>query len=250
MNSTDFNPDELVLEERRFSSDSRMFAASAASLNLNTLMNYIASPLDLQLKFLCMAVQRYSKQYKDDELKIRTVKSYFVSEVSRILIGAKTKLREDKKPINVTLRLSRYGQEVIKAGNLLNLQFKKADKYQQKSGFIPKQVQVDINSQFNILIKALEEKYIVNMEEVENDPETKSQADANDVRTLKITVDPQNVDLSDHFNKVDQVMNQNKVGIYEIMDKTTNLGYYEIRFIDKIDGRLQEKIKAEISRIK
>lgn len=249
MNDKDFNPDDLVLEERRFSADSRIFTASAASLNLNTLMNYIASPLDLQLKFLCMAVQRYSKQNKDDDSKLRTVKTYFVSEVSRILIAAKTKLREEKKPLNVTLRLSRYGQEVIKSGNLLNLQFKKADKYQQKSGFIPKQVQIDINTQFNALLKVLEEKYIVNMEELENEAETKTQSES-PVKKLKVSIDPQNVDLSDHFKKVDTIMDQNKVGIYEIMDKTTNLGYYEIRFIDDIDERTLSKIKAEIQKSK
>ena len=73
-----FNTDDLVLEERRFSSEdqmTRLFAASASSLNLNTLINYVASPLDLQLRFLCMAVQRFSKQHKDEEEKIKNVKS-------------------------------------------------------------------------------------------------------------------------------------------------------------------------------
>ena len=252
MNNNDFNPDDLVLEERTFSSDSRMFAASASSLNLNTLMNYIASPLDLQLRFLCQAVLRYSKQNQGDEMKLRTVRTYFVSEMSRILIAAKTKLKEDKKPLNVTLRLSRYGQDIVKSGNLLNLQFKKADKYQQKSGYIPKQVQVDINDLFNKIVKSMEEKYITNMEEIEEDPEVRSQSDSNsnNVKTIKISLDLNSIDLPDHFKKLDSIMDQNKVGIYEIMDKTTNLGYYEIRFIDGIDDRMVSKIKDEISKIK
>ena len=252
MNNNDFNPDDLVLEERTFSSDSRMFAASASSLNLNTLMNYIASPLDLQLRFLCQAVLRYSKQNQGDEMKLRTVRTYFVSEMSRILIAAKTKLKEDKKPLNVTLRLSRYGQDIVKSGNLLNLQFKKADKYQQKSGYIPKQVQVDINDLFNKIVKSMEEKYITNMEEIEEDPEVKSQSDSNsnNVKTIKISLDLNSIDLPDHFKKLDSIMDQNKVGIYEIMDKTTNLGYYEIRFVDGIDDRMVSKIKDEISKIK
>ena len=252
MNNNDFNPDDLVLEERTFSSDSRMFAASASSLNLNTLMNYIASPLDLQLRFLCQAVLRYSKQNQGDEMKLRTVRTYFVSEMSRILIAAKTKLKEDKKPLNVTLRLSRYGQNIVKSGNLLNLQFKKADKYQQKSGYIPKQVQVDINDLFNKIVKSMEEKYITNMEEIEEDPEVRSQSDSNsnNVKTIKISLDLNSIDLPDHFKKLDSIMDQNKVGIYEIMDKTTNLGYYEIRFIDGIDDRMVSKIKDEISKIK
>ena len=252
MNNNDFNPDDLVLEERTFSSDSRMFAASASSLNLNTLMNYIASPLDLQLRFLCQAVLRYSKQNQGDEMKLRTVRTYFVSEMSRILIAAKTKLKEDKKPLNVTLRLSRYGQDIVKSGNLLNLQFKKADKYQQKSGYIPKQVQVDINDLFNKIVKSMEEKYITNMEEIEEDPEVKSQSDSNsnNVKTIKISLDLNSIDLPDHFKKLDSIMDQNKVGIYEIMDKTTNLGYYEIRFVDGIDDRMVSKIKDEINKIK
>ena len=250
MNNNDFNPDDLVLEERTFSSDSRMFAASASSLNLNTLMNYIASPLDLQLRFLCQAVLRYSKQNQGDEMKLRTVRTYFVSEMSRILIAAKTKLKEDKKPLNVTLRLSRYGQDIVKSGNLLNLQFKKADKYQQKSGYIPKQVQVDINDLFNKIVKSMEEKYITNMEEIEEDPEVKTQSDSNNVKTIKISLDLNSIDLPDHFKKLDSIMDQNKVGIYEIMDKTTNLGYYEIRFVDDIDDRMVSKIKDEISKIK
>lgn len=250
MNNNEFNPDDLVLEERTFSSDSRMFAASASSLNLNTLMNYIASPLDLQLRFLCQAVLRYSKQNQGDEMKLRTVRTYFVSEMSRILIAAKTKLKEDKKPLNVTLRLSRYGQDIVKSGNLLNLQFKKADKYQQKSGYIPKQVQVDINDLFNKIVKSMEEKYITNMEEIEEDPEVKTQSDSNNVKTIKISLDLNSIDLPDHFKKLDSIMDQNKVGIYEIMDKTTNLGYYEIRFVDDIDDRMVSKIKDEISKIK
>lgn len=250
MNNNEFNPDDLVLEERTFSSDSRMFAASASSLNLNTLMNYIASPLDLQLRFLCQAVLRYSKQNQGDEMKLRTVRTYFVSEMSRILIAAKTKLKEDKKPLNVTLRLSRYGQDIVKSGNLLNLQFKKADKYQQKSGYIPKQVQVDINDLFNKIVKSMEEKYITNMEEIEEDPEVKTQSDSNNVKTIKISLDLNSIDLPDHFKKLDSIMDQNKVGIYEIMDKTTNLGYYEIRFVDDIDNRMVSKIKDEISKIK
>lgn len=250
MNNNDFNPDDLVLEERTFSSDSRMFAASASSLNLNTLMNYIASPLDLQLRFLCQAVLRYSKQNQGDEMKLRTVRTYFVSEMSRILIAAKTKLKEDKKPLNVTLRLSRYGQDIVKSGNLLNLQFKKADKYQQKSGYIPKQVQVDINDLFNKIVKSMEEKYITNMEEIEEESETKTQSDSNNVKTIKISLDLNSIDLPDHFKKLDSIMDQNKVGIYEIMDKTTNLGYYEIRFVDGIDDRMVSKIKDEISKIK
>lgn len=261
MNNNDFNPDDLVLEERTFSSDSRMFAASASSLNLNTLMNYIASPLDLQLRFLCQAVLRYSKQNQGDEMKLRTVRTYFVSEMSRILIAAKTKLKEDKKPLNVTLRLSRYGQDIVKSGNLLNLQFKKADKYQQKSGYIPKQVQVDINDLFNKIVKSMEEKYITNMEEIEEEEvapngevhkpvHTKTQSDSNNVKTIKISLDLNSIDLPDHFKKLDSIMDQNKVGIYEIMDKTTNLGYYEIRFVDGIDDRMVSKIKDEISKIK
>lgn len=255
MNNNDFNPDDLVLEERTFSSDSRMFAASASSLNLNTLMNYIASPLDLQLRFLCQAVLRYSKQNQGDEMKLRTVRTYFASEMSRILIAAKTKLKEEKKPLNVTLRLSRYGQDIVKSGNLLNLQFKKADKYQQKSGYIPKQVQVDINDLFNKIVKSMEEKYITNMEEIEEDEasassRTQSDSNSNNVKTIKISLDLNSIDLPDHFKKLDSIMDQNKVGIYEIMDKTTNLGYYEIRFVDGIDDRMVSKIKDEISKIK
>lgn len=255
MNNNDFNPDDLVLEERTFSSDSRMFAASASSLNLNTLMNYIASPLDLQLRFLCQAVLRYSKQNQGDEMKLRTVRTYFVSEMSRILIAAKTKLKEDKKPLNVTLRLSRYGQDIVKSGNLLNLQFKKADKYQQKSGYIPKQVQVDINDLFNKIVKSMEEKYITNMEELEEEEvasevKSHSDTDSNNVKTIKISLDLNSIDLPDHFKKLDSIMDQNKVGIYEIMDKTTNLGYYEIRFVDGIDDRMVSEIKDEISKIK
>ena len=54
-------------------------------------------------------------------------------------------MRTTKTPISVSLRFSRYGTNVQKLGNLLNLQFKKADKYQKQSGYIPKQVQIDIN---------------------------------------------------------------------------------------------------------
>lgn len=250
MNNSEFDTDDLVLEERTFSADTRVFAASASSLNLNTLINYVASPVDLQLRFLCMAVQRFSKQHQGDEIKLKAVKSYFVSEVSRILIAAKEKLKTERKPITVTLRLSRYGQEVTKLGNLLNLQFKKADKYQISSGYIPKQVQIEINDLFNKMIKLLDEKFIVNQEEVEMDPEVKSQSDQSKTNKIKITLNLQNIDLPDHFRKVDEVMDRNKVGIYEIMDKTTNLGYYEIHFLDEIDPRTVEKIKSEIQKLK
>lgn len=249
-----FNTDDLVLEERRFSSEdqmTRLFAASASSLNLNTLINYVASPLDLQLRFLCMAVQRFSKQHKDEEEKIKNVKSYFVSEVSRILIAAKEQLKTKRTPITVSLRLSRYGMNIQKLGNLLNLQFKKADKYQTKSGFIPKQVQIDINDIFNKILKDLDEKYIKNQEEIEEEGEsTKTQSDTGKIKSIKITLNLQNIDLSDHFKKVDDIMDRNKVGIYEIKDKTTNMGYYEIFFLDDVDQRIVDKIKTEISKIK
>jgi len=45
-------------------------------------------------------------------------------------------------------------------------------------------------------------------------------------------------------------MDRNKVGIYEIKDKTTNMGYYEIFFLDDVDQRIVDKIKTEISKIK
>jgi len=247
-----FNTDDLVLEERRFSSEdkmTRLFAASASSLNLNTLINYVASPLDLQLRFLCMAVQRFSKQHEKDEEKMKLLKSYFVSEVSRILIAAKDRMRTTKTPISVSLRFSRYGTNVQKLGNLLNLQFKKADKYQKQSGYIPKQVQIDINDIFNKIIKELDEKYIKNQEEIEKE-ETKTQSDSDRVKSIKISLNLQNIDLSDHFRKVDEIMDRNKVGIYEIKDKTTNMGYYEIFFLDDIDQRTVDKIKTEISKIK
>lgn len=243
MNNIKSESDELVLEERVFSSEVRMF--SSASLNLNTLMRYIGSPIDLQLRFLCMAVQRYSEQNKDDQGKMKSLESYFVSEISRILIYAKDLLKTEKKPVPVTLKLSRYGADVTKLGNLLNLQFKKAEKYQLKSGYIPKQVQIEINDLFTKFIKIFKERFISNP-----DPETITHSSNVKTKKIKIALNVENIDLPDHFSKVDDIMDNNQVGIYQVLDRTTNLGFYEIEFLDNVDDKTINKIKLEIQKIK
>lgn len=86
--------------------------------------------------------------------------------------------------------------------------------------------------------------------EVRKPAHTRTHSESNNVKTIKISLDLNSIDLPDHFKKLDSIMDQNKVGIYEIMDKTTNLGYYEIRFVDGIDDRMVSKIKDEISKIK
>lgn len=151
------------LEIRRFSNatfDEIPSVKLHAALNLNTLMSYLSMSLSDQLRYLTLAIRRYMPTHAEDKELVANIDNYLSSELARIITRAKAQISVSGGNINTILKFSKYGPEVISLALKLNKSLVKANNFQKKGGFIPKNIQEEIQLNFGQLVDKFRQEFI------------------------------------------------------------------------------------------
>lgn len=168
---------EAKVEDRRFSSnadsetemrrilkseefedtETREFAS--VNLNMKAIIGYMSMDVKNQFRFLIMSVRKYVRSLKPDtsQNEINTVVSYVSSELSRMIMLAKTQMAQSGGNLNTILGLSRVGSgEITRIGMQLSKLINKAN--HGANGVLPRNLTSQIHQYYNLLVKAILEK--------------------------------------------------------------------------------------------
>ena len=170
---------EAKVEDRRFSSnvdsetemrkilksedfeenetETREFAS--VNLNMKAIIGYMSMDVKNQFRFLMMSVRKYVRSLKPDtaQSEINTVVTYVSSELTRMIMLAKSQMSHSGGNLNTILGLSRAGSgEITRIGMQLSKLINKAN--HGANGVLPRNLHSQIQQYYTLLVNAILEK--------------------------------------------------------------------------------------------
>lgn len=170
---------EAKVEDRRFSSnvdsetemrkilksedfgdneaETREFAS--VNLNMKAIIGYMSMDIKNQFRFLMMSVRKYVRSLKPDtaQNEINTVVTYVSSELTRMIMLAKSQMSHSGGNLNTILGLSRAGSgEITRIGMQLSKLINKAN--HGSNGVLPRNLHSQIQQYYTLLVNAILEK--------------------------------------------------------------------------------------------
>nr|DAK44594.1 MAG TPA: hypothetical protein [Herelleviridae sp.] len=170
---------EAKVEDRRFSSnvdsetemrrilksedfedngaETREFAS--VNLNMKAIIGYMSMDIKNQFRFLMMSVRKYVRSLKPDtaQSEINTVVTYVSSELTRMIMLAKSQMSQSGGNLNTILGLSRAGSgEITRIGMQLSKLINKAN--HGSNGVLPRNLTSQIQQYYTLLVNAILEK--------------------------------------------------------------------------------------------
>lgn len=170
---------EAKVEDRRFSSnvdsetemrrilksedfedneaETREFAS--VNLNMKAIIGYMSMDVKNQFRFLMMSVRKYVRSLKPDtaQSEINTVVTYVSSELTRMIMLAKSQMSQSGGNLNTILGLSRAGSgEITRIGMQLSKLINKAN--HGANGVLPRNLTSQIQQYYTLLVNAILEK--------------------------------------------------------------------------------------------
>ena len=170
---------EAKVEDRRFSSnvdsetemrkilksedfgdneaETREFAS--VNLNMKAIIGYMSMDIKNQFRFLMMSVRKYVRSLKPDtaQNEINTVVTYVSSELTRMIMLAKSQMSQSGGNLNTILGLSRAGSgEITRIGMQLSKLINKAN--HGANGVLPRNLHSQIQQYYTLLVNAILEK--------------------------------------------------------------------------------------------
>lgn len=170
---------EAKVEDRRFSSnvdsetemrkilksedfgdneaETREFAS--VNLNMKAIIGYMSMNIKNQFRFLMMSVRKYVRSLKPDtaQNEINTVVTYVSSELTRMIMLAKSQMSHSGGNLNTILGLSRAGSgEITRIGMQLSKLINKAN--HGTNGVLPRNLHSQIQQYYTLLVNAILEK--------------------------------------------------------------------------------------------
>lgn len=170
---------EAKVEDRRFSSnvdsetemrkilksedfgdneaETREFAS--VNLNMKAIIGYMSMDVKNQFRFLMMSVRKYVRSLKPDtaQSEINTVVTYVSSELTRMIMLAKSQMSQSGGNLNTILGLSRAGSgEITRIGMQLSKLINKAN--HGANGVLPRNLHSQIQQYYTLLVNAILEK--------------------------------------------------------------------------------------------
>lgn len=170
---------EAKVEDRRFSSnvdsetemrrilksedfeeneaETREFAS--VNLNMKAIIGYMSMDVKNQFRFLMMSVRKYVRSLKPDtaQSEINTVVTYVSSELTRMIMLAKSQMSQSGGNLNTILGLSRAGSgEITRIGMQLSKLINKAN--HGSNGVLPRNLTSQIQQYYTLLVNAILEK--------------------------------------------------------------------------------------------
>lgn len=170
---------EAKVEDRRFSSnvdsetemrkilksedfgdneaETREFAS--VNLNMKAIIGYMSMDIKNQFRFLMMSVRKYVRSLKPDtaQNEINTVVTYVSSELTRMIMLAKSQMSHSGGNLNTILGLSRAGSgEITRIGMQLSKLINKAN--HGTNGVLPRNLHSQIQQYYTLLVNAILEK--------------------------------------------------------------------------------------------
>lgn len=170
---------EAKVEDRRFSSnvdsetemrkilksedfgdneaETREFAS--VNLNMKAIIGYMSMDIKNQFRFLMMSVRKYVRSLKPDtaQNEINTVVTYVSSELTRMIMLAKSQMSHSGGNLNTILGLSRAGSgEITRIGMQLSKLINKAN--HGANGVLPRNLHSQIQQYYTLLVNAILEK--------------------------------------------------------------------------------------------
>ena len=170
---------EAKVEDRRFSSnvdsetemrkilksedfgdneaETREFAS--VNLNMKAIIGYMSMDIKNQFRFLMMSVRKYVRSLKPDtaQNEINTVVTYVSSELTRMIMLAKSQMSHSGGNLNTILGLSRAGSgEITRIGMQLSKLINKAN--HGSNGVLPRNLTSQIQQYYTLLVNAILEK--------------------------------------------------------------------------------------------
>lgn len=170
---------EAKVEDRRFSSnvdsetemrkilksedfgdneaETREFAS--VNLNMKAIIGYMSMDIKNQFRFLMMSVRKYVRSLKPDtaQNEINTVVTYVSSELTRMIMLAKSQMSHSGGNLNTILGLSRAGSgEITRIGMQLSKLINKAN--HGTNGVLPRNLTSQIQQYYTLLVNAILEK--------------------------------------------------------------------------------------------
>jgi hypothetical protein len=234
------NSGELKLESRRFSSFDSEIRMQASSLNLASIINYLSEDLSTQLRYILMAVSRFKKK---DKNRLGLEDQYLANELARIILSAKSEMKVNGGTLSSILQLTRYGNVINKLSNSLSRYIIRAEREENKKGFISKEITENIQNLYGKLLLEFK-KFTEGDKQI--DPEVKTQSNKEDFLgdtefEYKFKLKNEK-DLSELEDFIDEL----KVGIYtlEVID-----GNVEIVFHDELSSSNKSKLNKYIKSI-
>ena len=174
---------EAKVEDRRFSSnvdsetemrrilksedfeeneaETREFAS--VNLNMKAIIGYMSMDVKNQFRFLMMSVRKYVRSLKPDtaQSEINTVVTYVSSELTRMIMLAKSQMSQSGGNLNTILGLSRAGSgEITRIGMQLSKLINKAN--HGPNGVLPRNLTSQIQQYYTLLVNAILEKLGIN----------------------------------------------------------------------------------------
>lgn len=170
---------EAKVEDRRFSSnvdsetemrrilksedfedneaETREFAS--VNLNMKAIIGYMSMDIKNQFRFLMMSVRKYVRSLKPDtaQNEINTVVTYVSSELTRMIMLAKSQMSHSGGNLNTILGLSRAGSgDITRIGMQLSKLINKAN--HGANGVLPRNLHSQIQQYYTLLVNAILEK--------------------------------------------------------------------------------------------
>ena len=170
---------EAKVEDRRFSSnvdsetemrkilksedfgdneaETREFAS--VNLNMKAIIGYMSMDVKNQFRFLMMSVRKYVRSLKPDtaQSEINTVVTYVSSELTRMIMLAKSQMSHSGGNLNTILGLSRAGSgEITRISMQLSKLINKAN--HGANGVLPRNLHSQIQQYYTLLVNAILEK--------------------------------------------------------------------------------------------
>ena len=148
LKSEDFGDNEA--ETREFAS---------VNLNMKAIIGYMSMDIKNQFRFLMMSVRKYVRSLKPDtaQNEINTVVTYVSSELTRMIMLAKSQMSHSGGNLNTILGLSRAGSgEITRIGMQLSKLINKAN--HGTNGVLPRNLHSQIQQYYTLLVNAILEK--------------------------------------------------------------------------------------------
>lgn len=148
LKSEDFGDNEA--ETREFAS---------VNLNMKAIIGYMSMDIKNQFRFLMMSVRKYVRSLKPDtaQNEINTVVTYVSSELTRMIMLAKSQMSHSGGNLNTILGLSRAGSgEITRIGMQLSKLINKAN--HGANGVLPRNLHSQIQQYYTLLVNAILEK--------------------------------------------------------------------------------------------
>lgn len=243
------------LEIRRFSNaqvDANPEVKMHASLNLNSLMGYLSMSLSDQLRYLTLAIRRYMQTHSDDKEMVTNIDNYLSSELARIITRAKAQISVSGGNINTILKFSKYGPEVIKLSLDLNKSLVKANNFQKNGGFIPKNIQEEIQLNFGQLVDKFRQEFIFgNLKGKLILEETVSMSRKFSNISVENSI---RIENTSEIAQLTQLLKDNYLGEVEIkVNNSTNeilIGFYDGEINDAMLSHIREELVINKFKIK